>query len=84
MPAKAKEPIIIEGHKLCPEHEILSDKEKENLLEKYHISIAELPKIIKDDPTIINFSPKSGDVVKIIRKSQSAGTAIFYRVVING
>ncbi|MBU1112195.1 MAG: DNA-directed RNA polymerase subunit H [archaeon] len=84
MPTKAKEVIIFKEHKLCPDHKVLSDKEKEGLLENYHISIAELPKIIKDDPAIVGFNLKSGDIIKITRKSKSAGTAIFYRVVING
>lgn len=83
MPAK-KETINIKGHKLCPEHKILNEKEKDKLLENYHISVTELPKILKDDPAIVNFSPKSGDVVKITRQSKSAGKAVFYRVVIHG
>jgi DNA-directed RNA polymerase subunit H len=43
----------------------------------------ELPKIAKTDPAIISLNTKPGDVIKIIRKSQTASEAIFYRVVID-
>ncbi|HZX44784.1 MAG TPA: DNA-directed RNA polymerase subunit H [Candidatus Nanoarchaeia archaeon] len=70
-------------HILVPEHQKLNDKEKKELLEQFKISLKELPKISKKDPAIQHLSPKEGDVIKIIRKSPTAGEAIFYRGVIN-
>jgi len=70
-------------HVLVPEHTKLSDKEKKELLERYHISLKELPKIKKKDPAIAHLSIKEGDVIKITRKSNTAGESIFYRGVIN-
>ncbi len=78
-----KKKYDIKKHLLVPEHIKLNDKEKKELLEKYHISLKELPKISKKDPAIDHLNPKEGDVIKIIRKSPTAGESIFYRGVIN-
>ncbi|MEM2121457.1 MAG: DNA-directed RNA polymerase subunit H [Candidatus Woesearchaeota archaeon] len=70
-------------HVLVPEHIKLSEAEKKELLEKYKISLNELPRILKNDPAIAHLNVKEGDVIKIIRKSESAGESIYYRVVVN-
>ena len=56
---------------------------KKKLQEKYKISKKELPRMLKTDAAITSLNSKPGDVIKIIRKSQSAGEAIFYRVVVD-
>ncbi|MFO8016813.1 MAG: DNA-directed RNA polymerase subunit H [Candidatus Woesearchaeota archaeon] len=78
--AKAK--IDISKHILIPKHSKLSEKDKKELLEKYNISIKELPKISKDDPVISDMGVAPGDVIKISRKSPTAGETVFYRGVI--
>ena len=78
-----KKKYDISKHILVPEHSKISDKEKNDLLEKYHITLKELPKISKKDPAIAHLNVKEGDVIKIIRKSPTAGESIFYRGVIN-
>lgn len=78
-----KKKFKTDKHILIPKHSKLSDSQKEKLLEKYNISIKELPRILKTDPAIGSLDVKSGDVIKITRKSQTAGEAIFYRVVVN-
>lgn len=75
--------LKIDKHSLIPKHFKLSEKEKEALFKKYNITVNELPKILKDDPAIQNLGVKSGDVIKIVRKSPTAGEAVFYRGVIN-
>lgn len=70
------------GHELVPEHTILSDKEKEELLSKYNIKPEQLPKILNTDPVILSIGAKPGQIVKIIRKSQTAKYATAYRIVI--
>jgi DNA-directed RNA polymerase subunit H len=69
---------------LAQKHSKLSEKEKKELLAKYNATIRDLPKIFLDDPSIQHLNIKTGDVIKITRKSQTAGTTNFYRGVING
>lgn len=68
-------------HELVPKHTLISDKEKEELFVRYKISISDLPRISKNDPAIRQLGAKQGDVIKIIRKSRSAGEAVYYRGV---
>lgn len=70
-------------HVLVPKHLKVSDSEKEKLLEKYHISTKELPKILKDDPALAKLNLKEGDLVKVERNSKTAGVSFYYRVVMN-
>lgn len=79
--------LDIRSHSLVPKHILLSEEEKESILEEYQISIDNLPKILITDPAIrLLGTPdqpvQPGDVVKIIRRSATAGTAIAYRVVV--
>ena len=76
-----KEKIDITKHALIPKHSKVSEKEKKELLDKYSISIKELPKMFKSDPAIESLDAKPGDVIKIIRKSPTAGEVVFFRAV---
>ena len=69
-------------HELVPEHVLLSEEEKKELLEKLGVKLSQLPRIFTTDPAVKELGAKKGDVVKIIRKSEVAGTAIYYRVVV--
>ncbi|MEA2037135.1 MAG: DNA-directed RNA polymerase subunit H [Nanoarchaeota archaeon] len=73
----------VRKHILVPEHTKLNEKEKKELLNKYKISLKELPKIGKKDAAISHLDVKEGDVIKVTRNSPTAGEAIFYRGVIN-
>jgi len=77
-----KKKIEIKEHVLIPKHTKLNDKEKKELLERYGISLKNLPKIKKNDPAILSLDAKPGDVIKIERKSLTAGKAIYYRSVV--
>lgn len=74
--------VDVTQHILVPKHVKITDKEKEKLLKKYNITLLELPKIRKKDPAIAHLGAKTGDVIKIIRKSSTAGESIFYRGVV--
>jgi len=80
---KKKSGIDITTHMLVPEHSLLSEKEKKTLLEHYAISLAQLPKIFLTDPAIEDLGAKPGDVIKIVKKSSTAGEAVYYRGVIS-
>lgn len=72
------------GHIFVPKHILLSEKEEEELLSKYNISRKQLPAILITDPAIKGLSPKIDSVIKIVRKSETALNAPYYRVVISG
>lgn len=69
-------------HQFVPEHTKLSEKEAISLLKNLSISMRELPKILITDPAISHLDVKVGDIIKITRKSLTAGESIFYRGVI--
>lgn len=67
---------------LVPKHEILKESEAEELLKLLGVSKEQLPKIKSTDPIVKEIGAKPGDIVKITRKSHTAGFSIFYRLVI--
>ena len=75
-----RQPILTK-HVLVPKHVKISEREKEELFKRFNITLKELPRILKSDPAIASLDIKPNDVVKIIRKSQTAGESIFYRGV---
>lgn len=75
--------VDINKHSFVPKHVKLEEKEKEELLKKYNVSAKQLPRISKKDAAIKDLQLKAGDVIKIMRKSPTAGETVFYRVVIN-
>jgi DNA-directed RNA polymerase subunit H len=74
--------LIVE-HVLVPMHSKLNEKEAKELLELYHITIKELPKIYIDDPAIRHLDVKENDIIKIVRMSPTSGKTVFYRGVID-
>ncbi len=69
-------------HELVPEHVILKEDEKKTILEKFNITLEQLPKILKADPAAKMIDAKEGDVIKITRASLTAGTSVYYRLVV--
>jgi len=74
--------IEIIEHELVPKHEILSDKEKEEILKIFEASLDQLPKILISDPVVKMVEAKLNDVIKITRESPTAGESVYYRVVV--
>jgi len=68
-------------HKLQSKHSRLKKDEIEKLVEKYNISVSQLPKISKKDPTLADGSFEIGDVVVIERKMDD-GLQDYFRVVV--
>jgi DNA-directed RNA polymerase subunit H len=69
-------------HDFVSKHELLTPEEKEEILEKYKMQPYQLPRINAYDPAIIAVGGKPGDIVRVIRKSQTAGKYIAYRYVV--
>jgi len=69
-------------HKLVPKHEILTQEERGQLLAQYKVQPYQLPQIKASDPAVKAIGAKPGDVLRIIRKSPTAGIHIAYRYVV--
>ncbi|WP_342766555.1 DNA-directed RNA polymerase subunit H [Candidatus Borrarchaeum sp.] len=69
-------------HVLVPKHELLSEKEANEVLKHYNISKHQLPAIQAADPAAKAIGAKPGRIVKIYRESPTAGLHIVYRVVV--
>ncbi len=74
----------ITTHELVPEHKKLSEENKNKLLEKMNLSLRQLPQILQVDPAIQHLEAEPGDVIQIIRKSETVGESVYYRVVVHG
>tara|TARA_B100002049_G_scaffold197706_1_gene155512 strand:+ start:162 stop:413 length:252 start_codon:yes stop_codon:yes gene_type:complete len=80
--ATKKRITLAPDHIYVPKHEIISKKEAEEVLEKYHCQPTELPLIMANDPAIVGLGVKPGDMIKVIRNSATAGESFYYRYVV--
>jgi DNA-directed RNA polymerase subunit H (RpoH/RPB5) len=69
-------------HDLVPEHDIITKEEVEKLEKKYGISREQLPKIKVGDPAAKAIGARPGDVVRIVRISDTAGEYEIFRYCI--
>lgn len=74
-------------HRLVPEHHLLTKEEAEKVMREMNIQRTDLPRIFTDDPVIrhLEASMKKkvlpGDILRIVRRSQTAGITTVYRIV---
>jgi len=69
-------------HYLVPKHEILTPEEREKVLAQYRVKPYQLPQIKASDPAAKAIGAKPGDILRIIRRSPTAGEHIAYRYVV--
>jgi DNA-directed RNA polymerase subunit H len=72
------------AHQFVPKHELLSKKEADDLMREFHIRPHQLPYIRTSDPAAEDLGAKMGDILRITRKSATAGEVTVYRYVVEG
>ena len=80
--ASKKNPVLVPDHIYVPKHEIMDLKESKKVLEEFNCQPTELPLIFVTDPAILGLGVKPGDMIKVTRKSGTAGESIYYRYVV--
>lgn len=69
-------------HKLVPQHEILSETDKKEIMLKLRCNdIKKFPHILTTDPVAKYFNMKRGQLVRISRPSETVGKCVSYRIV---
>ena len=74
--------VLVPNHVYVPKHEIMTKKEAQKVLDEFNCTPTELPLIFVTDPAILGLGVKPGDMIKITRKSGTAGESIYYRYVV--
>ena len=79
--------INVFRHEFVPEHYLVSKEEEKILLSDLRIKREQLPKIRREDPVVrllerIEGPIDEGRIIKIIRRSETAGVAVAYRLLI--
>lgn len=76
--------INLIDHISVPTHILMSEEESEGVTKDYMAKKKNLPKILVGDPVARYYNAKIGRVFRIIRSSETAGRAPYYRLVVRG
>ena len=77
-----KNQILVPDHVYVPKHEIMVKKDAQKVLDEFNCKPTELPLIFVTDPAILGLGVKPGDMIRITRKSGTAGESTYYRYVV--
>ena len=80
----SKRKFKVTDHELVPKHEVLSPEEAIKVLRELGVTPEMLPWIKASDPVAKEIGAKPGDIVRIERRSPTAGKIIVYRFVVAG
>ena len=59
---------------------VVSPETRNELLAQYSLNVTQLPQILKSDPHAKFLGVRKGDLCKITRASETAGTYVTYRM----
>lgn len=76
--------IEIPKHSSVPKHVIPSAEEVEEFCNMHYTNPANFPKILQSDAVAVWIGLRPGMVVKVYRISETAGSAVVYRVCVKG
>ena len=79
-----KKVVKITNHIYQPNHEILPKNDAEIILKKFNAKPSQLPYIMISDKALEDLDVRPGDIIKITRKSPTAGESVYYRYVVEG
>ncbi|MER5176313.1 MAG: DNA-directed RNA polymerase subunit H [Candidatus Nitrosocosmicus sp.] len=79
-----KKDIKIVNHIYQPKHEILSKEEANLVFKKFNSKPSQLPYMLSSDKGIQGLDAQPSDIIKITRKSSTAGESVYYRYVVEG
>jgi DNA-directed RNA polymerase subunit H len=67
---------------LIPKHELLTNEEASQVLARFNGSPAQFPYVLSTDPIAKEVGARPGNLVRITRRSETAGTSTYYRYVV--
>ena len=73
----------ITQHELTPNYRILSNEEKQGVLDRFHLTDHNMPNVLVTDPLACFYGVKVGEVVEITKASETNGYNTDYRLCIN-
>ena len=79
-----KKVVKVTNHIYQPKHEILSKEEAEQVLKKFNVRTNQLPYIMSNDKGLEDLEVRPGDILRITRRSPTAGESVYYRYVVEG
>lgn len=77
-----KKEINIFESDLVPRHILLTEEQKSQFLDRYNVSLRQLPRIKHEDAVIKRLGAKRGDIIHIVRTDPTLGDYDYYRVVV--
>jgi DNA-directed RNA polymerase subunit H len=84
MSEKSKVDLRVSDHIYVPKHEIVLEENVGEVLKRYNAKLEQFPYILVSDPAVKEIGGRPGDLIRILRKSPTAGEVQYYRFVVEG
>lgn len=76
--------LRVSEHIYVPKHEIVAEDQVPAILKKCNAKLEQFPYVLVSDPVVKEIGGRPGDLVRIMRKSPTAGEIVYYRFVVEG